>query len=152
MRVLLSLLIFGSTVFSSVDCLADFEILDISLTGTVKNREPHDPVSPPAYCEKDKNGKGELPVIDSVDRPKIFFWTRIASSSQGTIRHTWHQHVDNTWVMISQVDLSIKPSSGYRMWSSKDFRRGNPIGDWMIVVASVHDPEHILCITRFSVK
>ena len=152
MRVLLSLLILGSTLFSTADCWADFEMLDISLTGIVNNREPRDPVSPPAYCEKDKNGKGELPEIDSVTRPKIFFWTRIASSSEGTIRHTWHQRVNNTWVMISQVDLSIKPSSGYRMWSSKDFRRGNPIGDWMIVVASARDPEHILCITRFSVK
>ncbi|MCA9471530.1 MAG: DUF2914 domain-containing protein [Nitrospirales bacterium] len=152
MRVRLALLIISCLLIPTIECWADFEVLDISLAGVIQDRQPIDPVSPPAFCEKDKNGKGELPVIDTAVHPKIFFWMRIASSSAGTIRHTWLQHVDNTWVQISQVNLSIRPSSGYRMWSSKDFRRGDPIGDWMIVVASSADPDQILCITRFSVK
>ncbi|GJL65794.1 MAG: hypothetical protein NPIRA05_07650 [Nitrospirales bacterium] len=152
MRVLLSLFILGSSVLHSAQAWADFEVLEVSLTSSIQNREPAAPVSPAVHCEKDKNGQSDLPVVNSLARPKIFFWTRIASSSKGVIRHTWHQHLEDGWETIAEVNLPIKPSPGYRMWSSKALHRGNPIGDWMIVVAPSHDPERVLCITRFSVK
>ena len=152
LRLIIPALILGATLLGTVNSWADFEVLDVALTSSVQNREPADPVSPTAHCEKDKSGNADLPVIDSVVQPKIFFWARIASSSEGSIRHTWHQHLKDGWETVSEVDLPIKPSSGYRMWSAKAFHPGDPIGDWMIVLAPSHDPEHILCITRFSVK
>ncbi|WP_447970406.1 DUF2914 domain-containing protein [Nitrospira sp. M1] len=152
MRFLLTLLILGTSLIYSGYAWADFEVLDVSLASSIRNREPSTPVLPAAHCEKDKNGQSDLPVVNSLVRRKIFFWTRIASSSEGAIRHTWHQHLENGWETIAEVNLPITPSPGYRMWSSKALHRGNPIGDWMIVVAPSHDPEHVLCITRFSVK
>ena len=151
-RFLIPLMILGCSLLSSTESWADFEVLDVSLAASIQNREPTDPVSPPAHCEKDKNGQADLPVIDSLIQPKVFFWTRIASDSDGSIRHTWHQQAEGGWETVSEVDLPIRPSSGYRMWSSKALHSGHQVGDWMIVVAPSNEPEHILCITRFSVK
>ncbi len=152
LRILIPVLILGSTVLSGSESWADFEVLDVALAGSIQNRQPKNPVRPTAHCEKDKNGEGKLPVIDSAVLPKVFFWTRIASSSKGSIRHTWHQQLQDGWETVSVINLPIRPSPGYRMWSAKAFLPGDPVGDWMIVVTPSHDPQHVLCITRFSVK
>ncbi len=151
-HVIFVLLILNIPLFNLTDVWASYEVLDISLSPSIKDRVPINPVSPKAYCEKDKNGKADLPVIKTPRMDKIFFWTRIASTTKGTIRHTWHHYSEDGWKTISKVDLSIRPSSGYRMWSSKTLRTDREIGDWMIVVSPSNNLKHILCITRFSVQ
>mgnify|MGYP000681098376 CR=1 FL=1 len=153
MRLIIMLLVIGASCFvNSNDSWADFDVLDVALASSVRGRQPVKPVSPSAHCEKDKSGKASLPIIDSSKWRKVFLWARIASSSKGSIRHTWHQYINDVWETVSVVDLPISPSPGYRMWSAKAFRKINPIGDWMIVLAPSHEPQRVLCITRFSVK
>ena len=72
-RFLILLMILGCSLLSGTESWADFEVLDVSLAASIQNREPADPVSPPAHCEKDKNGQADLPVIDSLIQPKVFF-------------------------------------------------------------------------------
>lgn len=151
-RFSIALAIGASFLLISVPSWADFEVLDVALSSSIRGRQPANPITPSAYCEKHTSGKATLPTIDSSNWRKVFFWTRIASSSKGSIRHTWHQHVNDGWETVSVVDLQISPSPGYRMWSAKAFKRINPIGDWMIVLTPSHEPERVLCITRFSVK
>ena len=134
---------------------ADYEMLDVALAPSVQNREPVEAFSPSAHCEKDKNGKTgktAIPTIDSSETDKVFFWTRLSSATEGKIRHAWHLQKDEGWEVIAEVDLSIRTSSSYRMWSSKTLRPDLHIGEWMIVVSPADQPERILCITRFSIQ
>ena len=149
---LVFLVFLTSTFLNPSPVLAEFEVLDVALAVSVKDREPTDRFSPSAYCEKDKNGQPAIPVIDSSIVQQVYFWTRVASTVQGTVRHTWHQQMDTGWEMIADVDLSIFPSSGYRMWSSKKIDSAYHLGEWMIVVSSSSDPAQVLCITRFTVQ
>ncbi len=151
-RITLALILVVISLFTSTLSWADFEVLDVALSSSIRGRMPADPISPPAHCEKDKSGQGDLPIIDSSQWQKVFLWARIASSEKGAIRHTWHQHLADGWTTVSVVDLPISSSPGYRMWSAKAFRALNPVGDWMIVLAPSKEPNRILCITRFSVK
>ena len=131
---------------------ADYEMLDVALAPSVQNREPIESFSPSAHCEKDKNGKTAIPTIDSSVTDKVFFWSRLSSSTEGKIRHAWHLQKDEGWEVIAKVDLRIRASSSYRMWSSKTLRPDLHIGEWMIVVSPADQPEQILCITRFSIQ
>ena len=139
-------------LFLSTPALADYEMLEVALASSIQNREPIEPFSPSAHCEKDKDGKTAIPTIDSSETDRVFFWTRLSSSTAGKIRHTWHLQKDEGWQVIAEVDLSIRASSSYRMWSSKSLRPDLHIGEWMIVVSPTVQPERILCITRFSIQ
>lgn len=141
-----------SFLLYSAPVWAEYDVLEVALAHSIQDRQPFQPTTPAAFCEKDKSEQSAIPVIDSSDTEKIFFWTRIAATTEGTIRHAWHQQRDDGWGMIAEVDLSIKPSSGYRIWSSKTLRPDLHIGEWMIVVSPSDQPEQILCITRFSIK
>ena len=139
-------------IFHSAPARADYEMLDVALAPSVQNREPIESFSPSAHCEKDKNGKTAIPTIDSSVTDQVFFWTRLSSSTEGKIRHAWHLQTDEGWEVIAKVDLRIRASSSYRMWSSKTLRPDLHIGEWMIVVSPADQPEQILCITRFSIQ
>ena len=141
-----------SFILYAVPVWAEYEVLEVTLARSVQDRHPVESITPPAHCEKDKNGQGSIPVIDSSVTEQVFFWTRIASTEDGTIRHVWHQQIDESWEPIAEVDLTIRPSSSYRMWSSKSLLPNLHIGEWMIVVSPSDQPEQILCITRFSIK
>ena len=140
------------SLFHSAPAWADYEMLDVALAPSVQNREPIESFSPSAHCEKDKNGKTAIPTIDSSETNQVFFWTRLSSSTDGKIRHAWHLQKDEGWQVIAEVDLSIRASSSYRMWSSKTLRPDLHIGEWMIVVSPADQPEQILCISRFSIQ
>lgn len=143
----------GLLLFPTIGLAEDaFEVLEVALAHAVQDREPVDPFSPPAHCEKDGNGSGSVPVIDASITDQVVFWTKIASSSDGTIRHVWHHEVEGHWATATEVDLSIRPSPGYRMWSSKSLFPELHVGEWMIVVSPADDPNLILCITRFQVQ
>ena len=143
---LLSFLLFSAPVW------AEYEVLEVALAHSIQDRQPFEPTTPAVFCEKDKNEQSAIPVVDSSVTEKIFFWTRIASTEDGSIRHAWHQQIDESWEPIAEVDLTIRPSSSYRMWSSKSLLPNLHIGEWMIVVSPSDQPEQILCITRFSIK
>ncbi|RMH31941.1 MAG: DUF2914 domain-containing protein [Nitrospirae bacterium] len=131
---------------------AELAVVDIALAEAVQDRNPVDPITPPAVCEKDKAPDSTVPVVDSMLVPQIFFWTRIASDSDATVLHSWHHKENDQWVLVAEVDFQIHPSSGYRVWSSKLLDPALHTGEWMIVVAPADQPDHVLCITRFTVK
>ena len=131
---------------------SDFHIEEVVLSKDVTDRNPTGIFSPPAYCEKDKNGHTSIPVVKTSQTTKVVFWTKVAAANNGTLRHSWHHQIDGTWTRVSEVNLSIRPSSGYRMWSLKSLKPDIHTGEWMVVVAPSNEPEKILCITRFTVQ
>ena len=141
-----------SSIFTSTLVWADQDVLGVALAPAIQDRQPVNPFSPPAHCEKDKNGQDSVPIVDVSVMEKIYFWTRISSSTSGTIRHSWHQEIKGRWHNLSEVDLPISPSGSYRTWSSKTILPGIHVGNWMVVVAPSDNPDHILCISRFMVE
>lgn len=131
---------------------SDFQIKKVVFSKDVTDRNPKGVFSPPAYCEKDKNGQAAIPIVKTSQTSKVIFWTKVAAAINGTIRHSWHHQIDGTWEMVSEVNIPIRPSSGYRMWSLKSLKPEIHTGEWMVVVAPSNEPEQILCITRFTVQ
>lgn len=135
-----------------VQAESDFHVEKVVLSKDVNNRNPEGIFSPPAYCEKDKNGQAAIPVVKTSQTSLVMLWTKVAATTKGTLRHSWHHQIEGTWTKVSEVNLSIRPSSGYRMWSLKSLKPEVHTGEWMVVVAPSNKPEEILCITRFTVK
>ena len=131
---------------------SDFTVQKVILTQDIADRNPANNFSPPAYCEKDKNGKAAIPVVQSSQVSKVVLWTKVESTITGQIRHTWHHQSNGTWKSVSSVNLVIRPSSGFRTWSAHTLRPDHDQGEWMVVVAPSNEPDRILCITRFSVQ
>ena len=131
---------------------ADFLVKNVALSKAVNQRNPQEIFLPPAYCEKDKNGQAAIPVVQTSQTSHVVFWTKIEATTIGTIRHSWHHKTDGAWAKISEVDIPIQPSPGYRMWSMKSLHPDLHTGEWMIVVAPLKEPDRILCIARFTVK
>lgn len=130
----------------------DFRVEKVVISKNVANRNPEGIFSPSAYCEKDKDGQAAIPVVKTVQTSQVVFWTKVAAATNGEIRHSWHHQIEGTWTKVSEVNLSIRPSSGYRMWSLKSLKPEIHTGEWMVVVAPSNTPEEILCITRFTVQ
>ncbi len=131
---------------------SDLMVQQVILSQDIANRNPENIFSPPAYCEKDKNGKAAIPVVHASQVSQVVLWTKVASTVTGTIRHTWHHKVHDTWQTVSSVNLAIRPSSGFRTWSIHTLRPNHDHGEWMVVIAPSSEPARILCITRFSVE
>lgn len=131
---------------------ADFHVKTVVLSKEVNKRNPQGIFRPPAYCEKDKNGQAAIPVVQTSQTSQVIFWTKVEATTTGKIRHSWHHKTDGTWTKISEVNIPIQPSPGYRMWSMKSLHPDLHTGEWMIVVAPSNEPDRILCIARFTVK
>ena len=137
---------------ASVHAETDFHVEKVVLSKHVANRNPEGIFSPPAYCEKDKNSQAAIPIVKTSQTSKVIFWTKVLATTKGTLRHSWHHQIKGTWTKVSEVNLSIRPSSGYRTWSLKSLKPEVHTGEWMVVVAPSNQPEKILCITRFTVQ
>ncbi len=131
---------------------SDFQVDAIAISQHVANRNPTGIFSPSAYCEKHKDGQAAIPVVKIATTTKVFFWTKIKAAKKGRLRHSWHHQIDGIWEKVSEVNLPIHPSPGYRMWSLKSLKPEIHKGEWMIAVSPTHTPEEVLCITRFRVE
>lgn len=131
---------------------SDLMVQQVILSQDISDRNPEKIFSPPAYCEKDKNGKSAIPVVHASQVSKVVLWTKVESTITGTILHTWHHKVKDTWHTVSSVNLAVRPSSGFRTWSIHSVRPDHDQGEWMVVMAPSREPNKVLCITRFSVK
>lgn len=130
----------------------DFLVEHVALAEAVINRNPKGIFTPHAYCEKDKNVQAAIPVVPASQTSQVVFWTKIEATTSGNIRHSWHHQTDGVWNRISDVNIPVKPSPGYRIWSLKSLHPEVHTGEWMIVVAPSNTPDRILCIARFKVK
>ena len=131
---------------------SDFVVHKVVLSKHIQNRNPEGIFTPPAYCEKDKNGQASIPIIQASQASEVFLWVKVEANITGKIRHSWHFQIEGTWTKVSEVNLSVRPSPGYRTWSKKRLRPKGATGDWMVVISPSKEPERVLCITRFSVK
>ncbi len=131
---------------------ADFVVQKVVFSKSIHNKNPEGIFTPPAYCEKDKNGQASIPVIQASQASEVFLWVKVEANVTGKLRHSWHFQTEGTWTKVSEVNLSVRPSPGYRTWSKKRLRPEGHIGDWMVVISPSEEPERVLCITRFSVK
>jgi hypothetical protein len=129
-----------------------FHVEKVVIAKNVTNRNPEGIFSPDAYCEKDKNGQAAIPVVETAQTSKVIIWMKIAATTSGRLRHSWHHQIEGIWTKVSEVNLSIHPSLGYRTWSFKSLKSEIHRGEWMVVVAPSKTPEEILCITRFTVQ
>lgn len=138
-------------ILTPLSGFGEVRILEVALARMVEQRNPVDPFLPPAYCEKDKNGSSHIPLVDSHKSTEVFFWNTLSSTTPETLRYTWHRKHESSWEIMAEVDISIKPSPGFRIWSSKQIRPFHR-GEWMIVVSITDDPKQVLCISRFLVQ
>ncbi|MDH5429598.1 MAG: DUF2914 domain-containing protein [Nitrospirota bacterium] len=137
---------------SPVQAESVFLVEKVVLAKGVTNRNPEGIFSPPAYCEKDNNEQAAIPIVKTSQTSLVMLWTKVMATTAGKLRHSWHHQIDGIWTKVSEVNLSIRPSSGYRMWSLKSLKPKVHVGEWMVVVSPTNQPEKILCITRFTVQ
>ncbi len=151
-HLLLGIVLWISLTLASALAETGFLVEQVVLSKEVHNRNPQGMFSHPAYCEKDKNGQAAIPVVQTSKTSQVVLWIKVKATTKGKIRHSWHHQTNGVWTKISEVNIPIRPSSGYRMWSIKTLRPHLHTGEWMIVVAPSSEPDRILCITRFTVK
>jgi len=131
---------------------SSFYVEKVVISQNVTKRNPVGIFSPPAYCEKDTSGQAAIPVVKTSETSQAVLWAKVAATTKGKLRHSWHHQVNGTWTKVSEVNIPIRPSSGYRMWSMKSLNPAIHTGEWMVVIAPSNSPEKILCITRFTVQ
>ncbi len=56
------------------------------------------------------------------------------------------------WKKVASVDLKVKPSSGFRVWSKKQIDPIVHTGNWKVVISTASNPNTKLCIAKFVVK
>jgi hypothetical protein len=139
-------------IFTPVFAQSDFFVEKVVVAKEVELKNPKGVFTPHAYCEKDKKGQAAIPVVQTSQTSHVIFWTKVKATTPGNLRHSWHQRIDGAWRKISEVNLPVQPSSGYRMWSMKSLHPDIHTGEWMIVVAPSNEPDRILCIARFTVQ
>jgi len=127
-------------------------VVGVALAEDIQGREPVGSVNPSISCEKDKKSQVALPVVNATISQRVFFWSRVQSSTAGTLRHIWLMKRDQGWEPMAKVDLRIGQSPGYRTWSSKQLDRSLHLGEWMVQVSKADDPSEVLCLSRFRVE
>ena len=129
----------------------DIEIVEVVLARDVVDHEPEGAFEPPAFCEKSESQQDMVPVVDSKDNEKVCLWTRVQSTIDETLLHTWYKE-DGGWVKMAEVPLKVQKSLGFRTWSSKKIIPGLHRGKWMVVISTASDPENALCKVHFEIK
>jgi len=59
----------------------DFLVEKVALAKEVDNRNPKGIFTPPAYCEKDKNGQAAIPVVQTSQTSQVVFWTKVEATT-----------------------------------------------------------------------
>jgi hypothetical protein len=127
---------------------AEQKLVDLLFARDVVNSETVGPFEPGAYCEKEPEPSGPLPVIDSTTERKVFFWNLIESSRAGILRHTWYKGD----AKVAEVDLRVGVSPNWRIWSSKKIVLKAHAGRWKVLISTVGEASEIICVAHFMVK
>jgi len=127
---------------------AEQKLVDVLFARDVVDREPVAPFEPGAYCEKEAEPSGPLPVIDSTKERRVFFWNLIESSVAGILRHTWYRGD----AKVAEVDLMVGVSPNWRIWSSKKIVPKAHAGRWKVLISTVGEASEVICVAHFMVK
>ncbi|MFQ5850926.1 MAG: DUF2914 domain-containing protein [Candidatus Binatia bacterium] len=127
---------------------AEQRLVEVMFARDVVNAEPVRPFEPGAYCEREPEPTGPIPVIDSQAETRVFFWSRFESSAEGLLRHSWYKDGVELYV----VDLKIGKSPRWRSWSWKDIVPNEHAGKWKVVLSTVGEASEVICAAHFLVK
>ena len=169
-------LMFMTLVATAQTVPPELRIVDVRLAGNVVDREPQNEFGPKEGCSIEGN-PASIPVINPNSYPTVYLWTKIDSTSEFVINHTYYKdgnqfRVKETitpvldrirravreisiglgWKRFATVELLIGLSPTWRTWSSKEL---DPIvhkGEWRVEVKSRGNAEAVLCTVYFVVE
>jgi len=149
-------------------------VIDVSLALDVVDREPQGILDPPGSCSGTE--PETLPTIDSKVHRKIVLWTRVSSSEQSVLLHSWQKdgikiseqrtltpwrdkaiqflefvQVSLGWKEIAGVEVRLGKGNSWRTWSSKAIDRHVHVGKWKVIVTPTTDRENVLCTVHFEI-
>jgi len=142
------LLIALMTLAFSPKAFADPRMVELMFARDVVLREPVSPFKPGAYCEKEAEPRGPIPVVDSKVENKVFFWSLFTNATEGVLRHSWYRES----IEIYGENIEIGESGWWRSWSGKDIVAKEDAGRWKLVVSTVGEENHVICVVHFLVK
>ena len=155
---------------------AEISVVDVELAESVQDREPFRPTQPPAQCLSDAPNETIVPSISTQRISTLYLWTKLhsAQGDETSVRVGWFKdglavRVQRTemswrdrtlrfiewvavglgWKELASVELRIRPSSGWRTWSTKELDRYVHAGKWRADIATIHD--EVLCSVHFNV-
>ncbi len=140
--IILVILIIPSKAF------ADPRMVELMFARDVVLREPVSPFKPGAYCEREAEPAGPIPVVDSQVENRVFFWSLFTRASEGVLRHSWYKE----GVEIYGENIEIGESGWWRSWSGKDIVPYKDAGKWKLVVSTVGEKNQVICVAHFLVK
>ena len=136
------------TLFISSKALAEPRMVELMFARDVVQREPVRPFKPGAYCERDAEPAGPIPVVDSRVENRVFFWSLFTRASEGVLRHSWYKGDVEKY----GENIEIGESGWWRSWSGKDIVPKEDAGKWRLVVSTVGENNQVICVVHFLVK
>ncbi len=136
------------TLVISPKAFAEPRMVELMFARDVVLREPVRPFKPGAYCEREAEPAGPIPVVDSQVENRVFFWSLYTNATEGVLRHSWYKE----GVEIYGENIEIGASGWWRSWSGKDIISKEDAGKWKLVVSTVGENNQVICVVHFLVK
>ncbi len=136
------------TLAISPKAFAEPRMVELMFARDVVLREPVRPFKPGAYCEREAEPAGPIPVVDSQMENRVFFWSLFTNATEGVVRHSWYKE----GVEIFGENIEIGESGWWRSWSRKDIVPKEDAGKWKLVVSTVGENNQVICVVHFLVK
>ncbi len=136
------------TLVMSHEVFAEPKMVELMFARDVVLREPVRPFKPGAYCERETEPAGPIPVVNSQVENRVFFWSLFTHASEGILRHDWYKED----VEIYSENIEIGESGWWRSWSGKDLVPKEDAGKWKLVVSTLGENKQIICVVHFLVK
>ncbi len=127
---------------------AEQKLVDLLFARDIVNNETVGPFEPGAYCEKEAEPTGPIPVVDSQTERRVIFWSIFMPSAEGIVRHSWYKDGVELYV----VNLKIEKSERWRSWSLIKILPKAHTGKWKVVVSTVGEASEVICVAHFVVK
>ncbi len=137
-------------LLAACPAFAQVLVVEAALCEDVVNRQPVDLIT--------SDEEAKLPVVEAGKVGQVFLWTKIKAAEETILVHSWYkENPDVTQIgpdmhPMSQIELRISPSDGFRTWSTASLMPGVSEGVWRVTVATAADPGAILYQESFQVK
>ncbi len=136
------------TLVISPKAFAEPRMVELMFARDVVLREPVRPFKPGAYCEREVEPAGPIPVVDSRVENRVFFWSLFTNATEGVVRHSWYK--DDVEIYVENIEVG--ESGWWRSWSGKDIVPKEDAGKWKLVVSTVGENNQVICVVHFLVK
>ncbi len=149
------LLILGSIAIGAVVEAQEVNVrvVDIAVTSAVESRNPTNRLAEQTGCQREQPDEDDIPLLPPLNR--LYVWTKVSSTSDVVMRHAYYKdgirvRTQETYTplidrairtvrdirvtlgseRIARIELQIRPSSGWRTWSSKTIDYAVHDGVW----------------------